>query len=203
MAHPRLTIGAVLLALAAASGCASAPPPAPSIPQVLEQVSRAGLMKAGEIIEQTLKEQETFGYVAPFAPVVHPPEIRRVWVLTHVSPDGNLVSGHWVYMRLQDWRWFIEAEAAPLRLGSVPAAPAVAPLPSPAAEATPGGPGRRDAPPALPGLPWVEGSPREGMSSPASESPGLEGGRVPTIPIPAPLSPPAPESGPRGRGTSP
>ena len=52
MAHARLTLGVALLTLMAVAGCASAPPPSPSIPQVLDQVSRAGLTKAGEIIER-------------------------------------------------------------------------------------------------------------------------------------------------------
>lgn len=180
MAHPRLRIGGLILGLAVA-GCASTPPPGPSLSQTLEQASRAGARKSGELIEQTLKEQETFGYVSPFVPVVLPPEIRRVWVLTHVGDDGTLVSGHWVYLRLHDWRWFIEAEAAPLRLGAVPAAPAIAPL-APAPRPPVAGPSAPSG-----SLPWVEGAPAEGLPGG-----GLEGGIVPTQPIPAPQFAPGP-----------
>ena len=198
MAHARLTPGVALFLLVAAAGCASAPLPSPSIPQVLDQVSRAGLTKAGEIIEQSLKEQETFGYVAPFAPVVLPPEIRRVWILTHVSPDGNLVSGHWVYMRLHDWRWFIETEAAPLRLGSVPAAPAIAPLapgPTPHSENSLGSGTERPLVPAPPFLPWVEGSRSETTPPQSSEGGRGEGGSVPTEPATSTNPQPAPRPG--------
>lgn len=187
MAHTRLRIGAPLVVALAVAGCAAAPKPGPPIPHVLEQVSRAGALKSGEIIEQTLKEQETFGYVSPFAPVVLPPEIRRIWVLTHVGEDGNLVSGHWVYMRLHDWRWFIEAEATPLRLGSVPAAPAIAPMAPPPPPAA-----WQPAPSRSSQLPWVEGSPAEGTPAPSGASAGLEGGSVPTQPIPAPQLAPRP-----------
>lgn len=196
MADARLRVAIALLLLAGAAGCASAPPAGPPIPQVLEQVSRAGALKAGEVIEQTLKEQETFGYVAPFAPVVLPPEIRRIWVLTHVSPDGHLVSGHWVYMRLQDWRWFIEAEAASLRLGSVPAPAAIAPSTPAASSASPaaGGSARRSTQ-APASLPWVEGSRSEGAAPQSTAGAGLEGGTVPTRPSPAPAPPRAPRPG--------
>jgi len=186
MATPRLSV--VLSLVGVLTGCASAPPPASRpISEVLEQASGAGLMKTGEAIRHGLGEQETFGYVAPVVPVVLPPEIRRVWVLTHIGPDGTLVSGHWVYLRLTDWRWFIETEAGPPRLGATPAAAPIGPAPP--------------SPPPLPRpssgqgrsvLPWVEGTPHA-APGPAVGGTGLEQGQVPTLQV---LPPGSPDAGP-------
>ena len=82
--------------------------------------------------------------------------MRRVWVPTHENAEGELIAGHWVFLRVRDFRWFLEAP--------------------PARDATPAGlPQERREPRRGPaagerpasGVPWVE-----------VPSPGRAGGRV-------------------------
>ena len=43
----------------------------------------------------------------PYTPVVIPPEVERIWVVDHVNEDGDLVAGHWVFIK-RPARWYIE-----------------------------------------------------------------------------------------------
>ena len=63
-------------------------------------------------VQERLKEQNTFGYVKPFIPVMDAPVVRKVWIPDHKSNDDGdvLVAGHWVYLMVQPSRWFIEEE---------------------------------------------------------------------------------------------
>jgi len=49
------------------------------------------------------------GPEAPYVPIMLPPEVRRVWVPDHLNEEGDLVSGHWVYLLLSPSKWFLEA----------------------------------------------------------------------------------------------
>ena len=77
--------------------------------RALEQTSKGGLEAMAQQLSGALASPGTFGTAPPHVPVVVPPDIRRVWVPTHQSFEGELVSGHWVYLRLTDFRWFLEA----------------------------------------------------------------------------------------------
>ncbi len=44
----------------------------------------------------------------PYSPVVVPSEILRVWIYDHVTPAGDLVVGHWIFIRLRNEHWYIE-----------------------------------------------------------------------------------------------
>ncbi len=61
-------------------------------------------------VEERLKEQKTLGYVKPYIPVVIPPIVKKAWVPGHKSYDDPsiLVGGHWVYLMVQDAKWFVE-----------------------------------------------------------------------------------------------
>ena len=107
-----------------------------------------------------------------------PPDIRRVWVPTHENADGELVAGHWVYLRVRDFRWFLESPGSPgaesgRRAGR-------------RARAAPGA--RRGRP--ATGVPWVE-VPSTGSSGPARPGSGAAGIGQPSgiaAPSPAPTS---------------
>lgn len=45
-----------------------------------------------------------------YLPIITPPEVLRVWVYDHVTPMGDMVVGHWVFLKLRDSKWFIEDE---------------------------------------------------------------------------------------------
>jgi hypothetical protein len=72
-----------------------------------------------------------FGYQAPYMPLVVPPDVRRIWVPTHVTEDGSLVQGHWVFIPVKTWQWFVEQPLTPSRLG-VAVPPDATPPPWPA-----------------------------------------------------------------------
>ena len=42
-------------------------------------------------------------------PVVLPPVVRPVWIVDHVNPDGTFVRGHWVFIKIRGFEWYIQA----------------------------------------------------------------------------------------------
>ena len=44
----------------------------------------------------------------PYVPIVTPPEVVRIWVYDHVTPSGDLVVGHYLFVKLKDQKWYIE-----------------------------------------------------------------------------------------------
>src|SRR4030095_11147238 len=48
------------------------------------------------------------GPEAPYTPIMQPPQVQRVWVPDHLNAEGDLVSGHWVYVLLEPAKWFLE-----------------------------------------------------------------------------------------------
>jgi hypothetical protein len=161
--------------------CAALTPRVPSMPMdaALQQARAAARPSLADWIRAGLQAPGTFGITHTAAPVVVPPDIRRVWIPTHENSDGELVAGHWVYLRIRDFRWFLEtpgstgAESGQTPVGS----PGATPAPNAGARAT--------------GVPWVE-VPAPGSSSPAGPVPGAsETGRPSGIaaPRPAPTTP--------------
>ena len=71
-----------------------------------------------QFIEHNLKEQETFGYVKPYIPVVNEPVVRKVWVPDHKSEDNSevMIAGHWVYVMIQPATWFIDGKTMDTKL---------------------------------------------------------------------------------------
>jgi hypothetical protein len=183
MALARLT-AALGLALGLA-GCASGGPPSVSLHEALERAegaARAGGPPRGG-------SAQTFGYQAPYTPLVIPPDVRRVWVPTHVNDEGELIQGHWVFLRLTDWQWFTAAprQAADL---AVPVQDQPLPPPWPA-------PG---AAPATTLVPWkaVEAAP-EGPPPPAPPAPPAPGSEPPPPPAPPAAPGPPPAAAAEGR----
>jgi hypothetical protein len=110
VAHARL-IGLLAAAALAAAGCARAA--TESLP--VHQAWQAAVGQ-GEALPAA-RATEGFGYQAPYVPLVIPPDVRRVWVPTHVNEEGELIQGHWVFLRLTDWRWFTAAPREAQALG--------------------------------------------------------------------------------------
>jgi Type IV conjugative transfer system lipoprotein (TraV) len=178
----RTRLIALLLAAGLAGACAGHVPAVPSVPMetALERATAASRTPLGESLRAGLQGPGTFGTAQPAAPVVVPPDVRRVWVPTHENAEGELIVGHWVFLRVRDFRWFLEA--SPARDASSAGLPQEGrePRRGPAAA---GGHAS--------GVPWVEvpsTDPGGGLRSPA---PGATGG--PSIgPSPARPAPTAP-----------
>jgi hypothetical protein len=176
------TLGLGLVGLGA-TGCAltSGVAPSPTTTAALDQAEGRGRADVAAELRARLAVRQTFGYVAPYVPVVLPPEVRRVWVPTHENAEGELVSGHWVYVRFTDFRWFTDAPAGPPGQGgrSAPVPDEASPPPWPPASST-----------ASPAIPWSEGAPPApmGSSAPGGPAPTAEAPRTaaPTLPIVTP-----------------
>jgi hypothetical protein len=164
MAAPRLGLLLVASTLVL-SACASASTarPSPSMHQALEQAEQDGVSARPTPAAAT---QQSFGYQAPYMPLVVPPDVRRVWVPTHVNEDGSLVQGHWVFVPVKTWQWFTEQPLSTRGLGvAVPSESTPPPWPAPVQA------GKRTI------VPWtVDGKP----------------GAAATAPTPAPDPAPAP-----------
>lgn len=48
----------------------------------------------------------------PYVPVITPPKVVRIWVPDHVTPSNDLVVGHWIFVKLEDEKWYIEDQWA-------------------------------------------------------------------------------------------
>jgi hypothetical protein len=80
---------------------------------VYNETRREGLRVGAEAIQRELTMQGTLGYLRPGVPVRTPPNVMAVWIPTFVNTEGDMVSGHWVYMVRQQEKWFIEDETGP------------------------------------------------------------------------------------------
>jgi hypothetical protein len=176
MEGPRL-IAPVLAVALGAGACAAHRPATPSVGMetALAQARDRGRVPLEERLGAGLRGPGTFGTGQPAVPVVVPPDIRRVWVPTHENQDGELVAGHWVFLRVRDFRWFLEPAS------THPGKPAASPLGSPAAAPMPGTGAKAGS-----GVPWVEvpaasptGTPRPAGASGATVPPRSSGGASP------------------------
>ncbi len=200
--HARLarlawTLGLALVGLGATACALTARlAPSPTTTAALDQAEGRGRADVAAELRAGLAARHTFGSVTPYIPVVLPPEVRRVWVPTHENAEGELVSGHWVYMRFTDFRWFTDAPVGPSRLGG-----RLAPVPD-EAPPPPWPPGSFTTSPAVP---WSDGAP------PAHAEPVAPSGTGPNSDVPwapglaAPrATPPTPAAGaPRGGPSTP
>ncbi len=127
MAHARLAT-LLLLAQLALGACATTRPPALSMHEALAAAEAAGT----EGQQPTAAVGSSFGYQAPYMPLVVPPDVRRIWVPTHVTEDGSLVQGHWVFIPVKTWQWFVEQPFSRTGLGvAVPSDATPPPWPAP------------------------------------------------------------------------
>jgi|GEM_PF-785765 len=71
-----------------------------------------------QFIENNLKEQNTFGYVKPYIPVMNEPLVRKVWIPDHKSQDDAdvMIAGHWNYVMIKPSMWFIDGNTLDSRM---------------------------------------------------------------------------------------
>ena len=106
------------------SGCASNHPTPINVPKGLLDVYLKGVgdghNDSSTFIEGKLHEQNTFGYVKPYTPVILPPQVRKVWIPDHQSETDTdvLVAGHWTYIMLNGPQWLINDKAVPLNINT-------------------------------------------------------------------------------------
>ena len=168
MAHARLATILVLAGLLLGA-CGTTKSPSPSMHKALAVADTAGA--PGPPAPATVRS--SFGYQAPYMPLVIPPDVRRIWVTTHVTEEGSLVQGHWVFVPVRTWQWFVEQPLGSNGLGlTVPPDATPPPWPSPIES------GRRTV------VPW--------MIEPKATAP--PGHLEPTPESPAPATGVAPQS---------
>ena len=105
--------------------------------------------------------------------------MRRIWVPTHVTEDGSLVQGHWIFVPVKTWQWFVEQPLSQNGLG-VAVPPDATPPPWPAPIQS----GRRTV------VPWTV--------EPKAQTPPGPGEPTPEPAVPAAGAPPqaAPSAAP-------
>lgn len=72
----------------------------------------SGRRDSADFIRDKLKIDKAFGYVAPYAPVIEPADVRLVWIPAHKSKEDKdtLVAGHWIYVMVREPGWFINSQ---------------------------------------------------------------------------------------------
>jgi hypothetical protein len=110
----RTRLIALLVTGGLAGACAEHVPTVPSVPveTALERATAGSRVPLGESLRSGLQGPGTFGTSSPGAPVLAPPDVRRIWVPTHENAEGELIAGHWVFLRVRDFQWFLESSPA-------------------------------------------------------------------------------------------
>jgi type IV conjugative transfer system lipoprotein TraV len=127
MAHARLATVLVLGALGLGA-CARTSPSSLSMHEALAAAEAGGAQRPPAVPAV----RSGFGYQAPHTPLVVPPDVRRIWVTTHVTEEGTLVQGHWVFVPVKTWQWFVEQPVTANGLGvAVPPDATSPPWPAP------------------------------------------------------------------------
>lgn len=88
-----------------AAGCSPRPPEGIDL-------DLPGLLAAGE--ETALEspplrpDPPALGPEAPYTPIIHPPDVQRVWIPSRINAYGDLAAGHWIYLKIRDAEWFLK-----------------------------------------------------------------------------------------------
>jgi hypothetical protein len=119
MGSRKILIAAAILI----SGCATTKPepPAPKMLDVYANAVKQGKLDSAEEIKKDLTIKQAFGYVQPYVPVVEYPDVRMVWIPSHISeedPDVK-VGGHWVYIMVKNATWFGENQIQEMKIPEI------------------------------------------------------------------------------------
>ena len=96
-----------------ASGCA----PRPEVGAARDLHAEMGAQSEPPPV-QLKPSPGALGPEAPYLPLVHPPQVQRVWITAHLGDDGDLIAGHWVYLMLAPSQWLLRGYqgSQPLKL---------------------------------------------------------------------------------------
>ncbi len=67
--------------------------------------------QVGEFDEEKVKEIEKTPYMGDqpsFYPIVIPPVVKKTWICPHLTEEGNMVGGYWLYIIVKEPAWYIE-----------------------------------------------------------------------------------------------
>jgi hypothetical protein len=93
----------LILFVISLTGCASTKPK--SNPEEILNNAINGSNNKPTVITQSmdLKTNDL-----PYAPILLPPQVEKVWIYPHVTPTGELVTGHWIFIKINDGKWYLE-----------------------------------------------------------------------------------------------
>ncbi len=61
--------------------------------------------------EEKVKEIDKTPYIGDqpsFYPIVVPPVVKKVWICPHLTEEGNMVGGYFLYIIIKEPAWYIE-----------------------------------------------------------------------------------------------
>ena len=96
-----LLLGISLLA----SGCASLEGDKTPVEKVYYKSQVGGFDK--EQVKK-IEKQPYIGDQPSFYPIVIPPVVKKVWICPHLTEEGNMVGGYWLYIIVKEPAWYIE-----------------------------------------------------------------------------------------------
>lgn len=115
-----------ILALLITSSCVTVERRSAGTPeQILNSAVGEGSAPSGKITNLPGADRSDL----PYVPVIKPSEVVRIWVYDHVTPTGDLVVGHWIFVKLRPERWYIEDYSTPKPVKKIPVTTAVTQTP--------------------------------------------------------------------------
>ncbi len=114
---PRLICLALVLLASSInlSGCKEKEALEKDLNQVYVKGHGEGAKGASARIIEELAVQRGYGYTPAYVPVREPAWVQKVWIPDHLGTDDVLVSGHWVYIVIEESKWHIQQPRFPAR----------------------------------------------------------------------------------------
>jgi len=93
----------LILFVISLTGCATTAPKS-NPEEILNNAINGGNNKPAVITQSMdLKTNDL-----PYIPILLPPQVERIWIYPHVTPTGELVTGHWIFIKVDDGKWYLE-----------------------------------------------------------------------------------------------
>ncbi len=115
VSSPRLICLALVLLASLISGCKEKKDIEKDLNQVYIKGHGEGAKGATAKIIENLAIQRGYGYTPAYVPVREPAWVQKVWIPDHLGTDDVLVSGHWVYIVIEESKWHIQQPRYPAR----------------------------------------------------------------------------------------